>query len=969
MNPERWQQAGELYHAALELPPAERASFLDGACGNDQALRQEVESLLAAKSEAGDFLAAGAMMDAAKILAGEKGVSLVGKTLGHYELLSLLGSGGMGEVYRARDKKLEREVAVKVLAADFAENADRLRRFQQEARAVGMLNHPNILIIHEIGKQDSAPFIVSELLEGETLRDHLAQAKLSISQALAYAAQIARGLIAAHEKGIVHRDLKPENLFITKDGRVKILDFGLAKLTYPRRHPGIVNEASTIFAKTEPGVIMGTVGYMSPEQVRGEDADYRADLFAFGAILYEMLTGKRAFEGKSAVETMNSILNDDPLSLTPPNHDLSPALELVIRHCLEKQRDKRFQSTNDLSFAIETLEAPSANLASAVQATALTPMVGRRTTAEKLGWIVAAIFLAATIAALAFVYLGHSASEVHAVRSFILPPEKSGFNFIDTNAGSLSLSPDGRRLTFVAPTAEGKDFLWVRSLDQLSAQSLPGTKGAYFPFWSPDSRFLGFFAEGKLKKIEVAGGPTITLCNAPLARGGAWNRDGVIVFAPDSAGALQQISASGGVASAVTKLNEGRGELTDRWPYFLPDGQHFLFLRRGIISSESETGIYVGSLASKESKLLLRAASNIAYARGYLLFLREGTLMAQPFDAKRLEISGDAFVLAEQVQSEPSMARGVFAASENGVLAYQTGSVRSGKQLAWFDRNGKQLSLLGDMALYDYPRLSGDGKRLTVTIVDPQNGNQDVWLYDVGRGLRTRFTVDPADERSPIWSHDGSRIVFASNRKGHFDLYQKASGGIGSDELLLESGLDKFPLSASPDEKFLIYSITDPKTKLDLWVLPLGGDRTSFPFLQTEFNETDSQFSPDGRWIAYSSDESGRPEIYVALFPGPGGKQQISTSGGRRPAWRGDGREIIYLATDNKLMSAEVISQGAGLVVGAVRPLFDVRASLEDVAVYDVTADAQRFLINTIAEQRASAPITLVINWTADLKR
>jgi len=480
---------------------------------------------------------------------------------------------------------------------------------------------------------------------------------------------------------------------------------------------------------------------------------------------------------------------------------------------------------------------------------------------------------------------------------------------------------------------------------------------------------LGFFAEGKLKKIEVSGGPTITLCNAPLARGGAWNRDGAIVFAPDSAGALQQVSASGGVASAVTKLDEGRGELTDRWPYFLPDGQHFLYLRRGIISSESQTGIYVGSLASKESRLLLRAASNVAYAQGYLLFLREGTLMAQAFDAKHLETSGDAFVIAEQVQSEPSMARGVFAASENGVLAYQTGTVRSGSRLAWFDRNGKGLDLLGDMALYEYPRLSADGKRVTVTIVDPQNGNQDVWIYEVGRGLRTRFTVDPADERSPAWSHDGSRIVFASNRKGHFDLFQKASSGIGSDELLLESGLDKYPLSVSPDERFLMYSVTDPKTKLDLWVLPLGGDRKSFPFLQTEFNETDSQFSPDGRWIAYSSDESGRTEIYVAPFPGPGGKQQISTSGGRRPEWRGDGREIIYLATDNKLMSAEVISREPSLIVGAVRPLFDVHASLEDVGVYDVTTDGQRFLINTIAEQKASAPITLVINWTADLKR
>ena len=757
----------------------------------------EVESLLAARSAAGDFLSAGAMADAAKILAKENSDSLVGKTLGHYELLSLLGSGGMGEVYRARDKKLEREVAVKVLSAAVAKNADRLRRFQQEARAVGMLNHPNILIIHEIGTQDSAPYIVSELLEGETLRDHLAPGKLSISQALAYAAQIASGLIAAHEKGIVHRDLKPENLFITGDGRVKILDFGLAKLTYPKLRPGIDDEASTIFAKTEPGVIMGTVGYMSPEQVRGEDADYRSDLFAFGAILYEMLTGKRAFEGKSAVETMNSILKDDPLSVTPPNHDLSPALERVMRHCLEKQRDKRFQSTNDLSFAIETLAAPSgANLTAPVEAPALT-IVTRRATRERLGWIVAAIFLAATLAALASPYFRHPQVEVHAVRSFILPPEKSSFNFIDANVGPPSISPDGRRLIFVAPTAEGKKLLWVRSLDDPSARALTGTEGASYPFWSPDSQLIGFFADRKLKKIDTAGGPALALCDAPDARGGTWNRDGVIVFAPDSAGTLQQISASGGAYSAVTKLDEARGELTDRWPYFLPDGRNFLYLRRGITASQAETAIYVASIASKESKLLLRANSNVAYAQGYLLFLREETLMAQPFDAKHLEMSGDAFPIAMGVQTVPDMARGIFAVSENGVLAYQTSSVSSGSRLAWFDGNGKTLGVLGDAVVSQaYPQLSPDGKALAVAIVDQQNGNQDLWLYEVGRGLKTRFTVDPADERSTTWSPDGSRIVFASNRKGHFDLYQKSASGVGRDELL-GFNLDKYPTSWS----------------------------------------------------------------------------------------------------------------------------------------------------------------------------
>ncbi len=892
---------------------------------------------------------------------------MIGTRIAHYEITAHLASGGMGEIYRARDTKLGREVAIKVLPAAFSEDADRLRRFEQEARAVGMLNHPNILIIHEIGAHDGAPYLVSELLEGETLRDHLAQGELPAREALDYALQAAHGLMAAHEKGIVHRDLKPENLFITGDGRVKILDFGLAKLAHSKLRVGIDSAAPTIAMKTETGVIMGTAGYMSPEQVRGEEADYRSDLFAFGAILYEMLTGNRAFGGNSAVEMMNAILKDHPTELTETNHNLSSAIKRVVRHCLEKRPEKRFQSTSDLTFAIETLaEAPGTNLTSTVQAES-TVLAVRHTTRARFGWIVSAILLLAALA-LAVAYFQRAPVEVHAIRSFILPPENSSFDFITgTNAGSLSISPDGRRLTFVAPTAAGKNLLWVRSLDAVSPQALTGTEGASYPFWSPDSRFIGFFADQKLKKIEAADGLALTLCDAPMGRGGAWNRDGVIVFAPDSVGVLQQVSASGGAPGAVTKFDDGRGELTDRWPYFLPDGQHFLYLRRGIAGSESQTAIYVASLASKESKLLFRASSNVGYAQGYLLFLREGMLMARAFDAKRLEMLGDAFPIAEMVQSEPSMARGVFAVSENGVLTYQTGSVKSGSQLAWFDRNGKQLSVLGDLAIYDFPQLSPDGKRVTVTIVDPQNGNQDVWLYEVARGLRIRFTVDPADERNPMWSPDGSGIVFASNRKGHFDLYQKASSGIGSDQLLLESELDKYPMSWSPDGRFLLYYNVDPKTKGDLWVLPLSGDRKPFPFLQTEFTEVSGRFSPDGRWIAYVSDESGKSEIYVMPFPGPGGKRQISTSGGSRPKWRGDGKEIFYLA-DNKLMAAEVNDRGATLEVGTVRPLFGLGPPLEG-GYYDPAADGQRFLVTTVVEQKVSSPITLVLNWTAALTK
>src|SRR2546425_4323932 len=658
-------------------------------------------------------------------------------TIAQYSIISKIGEGGMGEVYRATDTKLRRDVAIKVLPAAFSADGERLRRFEQEAQAAGALNHLNILLIFHVGTYNGAPYIVSELLDGQTLRERMAGGALPQRKAIDYALQMAHGLAAAHEKGIVHRDLKPENLFITHDGRVKILDFGLAKLVRPHIAGDVDTKAATLHARTDPGMILGTVGYRSPEQLRSELVDQRADIFAFGAILYEMLSGTSAFRRKSTAETISAILKEDPPDLSTTNRNVTPALERIMRHCLEKNPEERFHSASDLAFA---LEAQSASTTTSTQTEAIPELARRRMhVRERLAWIAASIlFLALLAVPFLIAHFRESPVEVRAVRSSILAPEKSSFNFIDTNAGSLSISPDGHRLTFVAPTAEGKDILWVRSLDGLSAQALTGTEGASFPFWSPDSRFVGFFAEGKLKKIEAAGGPALTLCDAPLARGGAWNRDGVIVFAPDSAGALQQISAAGGTPSAVTKLDESRRELTDRWPCFLPDGQNFLYLRRGIIGGESDTAIYVASLASKESKLLLRASSNVAYAQGHVLFLRGGTLMAQAFDAKHLETVGDAFAIAEQVQSEPSMARGVFAVSENGELAYQTGSVRNGSQLTWFDRNGKQLSVLGDMAIYDHPRLSPDQKRLAVTVVDPLNGNQDVWLYDLARGLRTR---------------------------------------------------------------------------------------------------------------------------------------------------------------------------------------------------------------------------------------
>ncbi|MEP6686661.1 MAG: protein kinase, partial [Verrucomicrobiota bacterium] len=731
MSSERARKIDEVLQSALELAPEQRPAFLKQACANDDALHREVESLIVSYERAGSFMEKPAVEVDASLLAGAPAASIVGQSLGHYQIIRLLGAGGMGEVYCARDSRLGRDVAVKVLHVAFSPDADRLRRFEQEARATSALNHPNILTIYDVGMHNGSPYSVSELLEGETLRERLNGAALTQRKAIDYSIQVAHGLSAAHEKGIVHRDLKPENLFITNDDRVKILDFGLAKLV---ESAGEVAKTGVPTRKlnTERGIVMGTVGYMSPEQVRGDIIDPRSDIFSFGTVLYEMLTGQRAFRGESVVETLNAILKVEP-EFTRSNRNLAPALERVVLRCLEKRPERRFQSTNDLSFTLETLTAPSgANSTSPVQALDSTPVVMRRTSRELFGWIVAALLLAT--AALGVAYFRRAPVEVRAVRSFILPPDKSNFSFIDTNAGSLSISPDGRRLTFVALTAEGKSLLWVRALDALSAQPLNGTEGAFFPFWSPDSRFIGFFADGKLRKIEAAGGPALPLCDAREGRGGTWNSEGMIIFAPDSSGALYQISALGGASSLATQLEDARnGAITHRWPWFLPDGQHFLYVSKGATVSEAETGtVYVTSVGSKESKLLLRANSNVAYAEGNVLFLREDRLMAQAFDIKRLEMVGEAFPMTEQVQSEPSMARGAFAVSENGVLAYQTGSAKNGSQLAWFDRKGKQLSVLGDQAIYHTPyQLSPDGKKVALDIVDPLTGNQDIWLYEV----------------------------------------------------------------------------------------------------------------------------------------------------------------------------------------------------------------------------------------------
>jgi eukaryotic-like serine/threonine-protein kinase len=896
-----------------------------------------------------------------------------GTRIGRYEVRSLLGAGGMGEVYRAFDPKLGREVAIKVLPPAFSADADRLRRFEQEARAAGALNHPNILAIYDVEAHDGTPFVVSELLEGETLREQLGGAALPARKALDYAAQIARGLAAAHERGIVHRDLKPENLFVTKDGRIKILDFGLAKLRPSALAGSVDTEAPTQKPLTQPGVAMGTVGYMAPEQVRGAEADHRADIFSFGAVIYETLAGRRPFQGGSFAETLSAILKEDPPDLTEVNGKVPPQLERIVCRCLEKKPERRFQTASDLCFAIEALATPSNSRpeAAAVPAVTVSARGHRLLSNPRLAWAVAAGLLLTTVWAAWAYFTRRPGAAARVMKFSILPPENASFN-------DVAVSADGRHLAFTAGTG-GKVQLWVRALDSTEARALAGTEGAILPFWSPDSRFIGFFAAGKLKKIEVTGGLPATLCDVGVATGGAWSRDGVILFSALGGAGLSRVSATGGDVTQVMRPDWRRQETEYASPYFLPDGRHFLYYK---LSGQKEArGIYIGSLDGGVNIRLLGDDSNAAYVssgkgEGYLLFGREGALMAQAFDARQLRLTGEPFTVAGRVGKGLGSAvvsrRRNFSVSDNGVLVFDPLPNRQRNHLVWMDRGGRKISSLEEASNATTLRLSPDDKRFMVTRFDSGVSGSDLWLSDVTGANVTRFTFDPALDHYPVWSPDGSRVVWSSSREGAYDLYQKAASGAGQDEILLKSEYYKFPSDWSRDGRFIIYRHVDPKTKYDVWVLPTGplaGDQKPFPFLQSEANESAAVLSPDGRWLAYTSDESGRYEVYVQSFPGGGGKRQVSTAGGIGAHWRGDGRELYYHAPDGKLM-AVAVKGGASFEASPPAALFEFRPAGHAIhPYYSVTGDGQRFLLSTIVETEAAAPLTVVVNWAADLKR
>ena len=699
-----------------------------------------------------------------------------GTRLGPYEILSPLGAGGMGEVYRARDTRLERAVAIKVLPRHLSASADLRERFEREAKTISRISHPHICALYDVNREGETEYLVMELLEGETLSARLERGALPLEQALRYAVEIADALDFAHRQGIVHRDLKPANVMLTKFG-VKLLDFGLAKALGPDGPVESVTSAPTAVNVTREGTFLGTWPYMAPEQLEGREVDARTDIFAFGTLLYEMATGRTAFSGTSQASLIGSILHTEPPPISMVQPMTPPALDRVVKTCLSKDANDRFQTAHDLRLQLQWIAEGGS------QAGVPAPVVARRRSRERLAWAAAA---AATLAALvlALVLLARPREALHMVQSSILPPEKSAFVF---DGGPMALSPDGRRLAFLAPTAEGKNLLWVRPLNGMAAQPLAGTDAASYPFWSPDSRFLGFFAGGKLKKIDASGGPPQVLCDAQSGRGGTWNREGVILFSPSLRDALQRVSSAGGSPAPATELDASKQEYSHRFPFFLPDGRHFLYLAQAMqVGQIGGQEVCIGSLESKERRPLLLANSNPVFtpaapgaASGHILFSRERTLLAQPFDARRLRLSGEAFPLGEQVQYFANFGFGVFTASDNGILAYQASVAGSMTQVVWLDRSGKQLDVLGPPADYLRPRLSRDGRRVAIDVGDPQTGRFDIWIYDLARRVPTRFTFE-ADSVFPIWWPDDSRIVFQSSRKGQSALSQKVSSGTGT---------------------------------------------------------------------------------------------------------------------------------------------------------------------------------------------
>ena len=903
---------------------------------------------------------------------------LPGLRLGPYEIVAPLGSGGMGEVFRGRDTRLDRSVAIKILPADFANDPDLRQRFQTEARAVSSLNHPNICTLYDVGEAAPTPshepaatshdrvhFLVMELLEGETLARRLVRGPLPFDQLLRTAFEIASALDAAHAHGVTHRDLKPSNVMLTKSD-AKLLDFGLAKL---QRQAAARGQTTRTFdpTLTREGAILGTFPYMAPEQIEGKDVDARIDLFAFGAVLYEMAIGRKAFDGQTQASLTAAILAHEPPPPSSARGELPAAFDQIVKRCLAKNPEERWQSARDVMFQLQSMAERSVE-----------PAIASSRSRPAVAWSVAGLMAAVAIGAIVLQPRPRvPAAEL--VRFQVPLPEGSSLP-PRLLRNSFALSPDGRHIVFTA-IHEGGTRLWLQSLDAPSARVLPGTEGALSPFWSPDSRFVGFVASGKLRRVELSGAPPQTICEARVESTPAWGRDGTILFGDFSNAERQgiyRVPATGGSASLVTRVNRSRNEREHFWPSFLPDGKHFLYLV-SIFHPETKTVTHTSYVASLDGPQTTRVAdveSLMAYAPpGYVLYAQDGALLARPFDLDTFQIAGDPVPIAERIWYYKGTGLAEFSFSDSGALASREGASQS--ELVWFDRTGRQIGKVGARADFGSLRLSPDGRKILVGAVDRRSGSSDLWIYDRESGIPNPFTSHETSNEFGVWSADGLRVIFTSSLDGPPDLYRKSSDGHGDEEpLLILDGIQN-PDDVSPDGRYVAYNESSRAvTGTDLWLMPLAGKRVPQPFVRTPADETGARFSPDGRWLAFSSTESGgTPEVYVARLDAPGARKRVSSAGGVGPRWRRDGKELVYLSLDNTLMAVP-LALGAVLSPGIPRPLFNAgpvfnrhsETSWGDPG-YDMSADGQQFLVNRVIQDAATAPITVVLNWRALLHK
>ncbi|MBZ5649229.1 MAG: serine/threonine-protein kinase [Acidobacteriia bacterium] len=903
-----------------------------------------------------------------------------GTKLGPYEIESPLGAGGMGEVYRARDTRLDRIVAVKILPSHLSSNLEAKQRFEREARTISSLNHPHICVLHDVGSQDGTDYLVMEYVQGESLDSRLQKGPLPVKQALECGEQICDALEKAHRAGIVHRDLKPGNIMLTASG-AKLLDFGLAKpasgmlsaqtLTRASLTPSTPTMSLSALSGppatlTQQGSIVGTFQFMAPEVLQGQEADARSDIFSFGCVLYEMLTGRRAFEGKSQISVASAILEKEPEPITKMLPAAPPALDHVVQECLAKDPESRWQNAADIARELRWISSSGSGV---------NPAPPVRLRARWRAHLLWAALAAALLAALLWSSL-RERQPARTLRSFLPPPAEMGFDFTGDFSGPPAISADGTAIAFCTRNQKEKNAIWVQSLGELAAKKLEGIEGASFPFWSPDGKFLGFFADGHLKKIPALGGPITVLADTPNPRGRPWNQDNIILYEPNYRDSLWRISAAGGTPVQVTKLETGK-HTTHRWPWFLPDGKHFLFFATSH-SGDPEQGVFFGSLEDGSYKRLLDSDSGAQYASGYVLYHLQSQLLAQKFDPAKGVLSGDPIPVASLVEFDSGTWHTTFAVSQNGVLVYEPGAKMLGNDLSWLDRSGKVLGKVGERAFYKGSgRISQDGKRLAVAMGEPQ---ADIWVFDLTRGSRTRLTFGGGTHLMPSWSADGQRVVFVRQEGATTitgtALCSRLANGAGQEEVLMDRDSSGAPVTLlfpqwSPDGRYLVHLAQSGPTGAGVWALPLTGEKKPFAVVQAPSalaRIIQYRLSPDGRWLAYSSTESGREEVYVTHFPSGEGKWQVSQNGGTFPTWRGDSREIWFAGTDSSIHAATVNPKSTEFEVDPARTMFDVSYLGPLGNPYDVAPDGQRLIFSTYPES-IPTPLVLVTNWTADAKK